>query len=78
MQKLLAISVLCLLPGCQQLKNYQGPSLRFSAGFEGVDIGVTILGKRGMSQAELVQALQKTGFLEPLPEIVGPPISATK
>jgi hypothetical protein len=62
--KRLAFLPVLLLSSCSSWKNYSGPTLRFSAGFEGVDIGVSIIGKRGATGAEMVEAIKRLGVFE--------------
>ncbi len=67
------ITALLLMTSCSNLKNYRGPSMRFSVGFDGIDVGITILGQKGMTQKEMLDRLNNA-----LPEIPGIPITATK
>lgn len=52
MKRLLSCAAIALtLTGCGSLKNYTGPALRFSIGWNGIDAGITLYGKKPVAES---------------------------
>jgi hypothetical protein len=56
MKAILCAIIIATLTGCGSMSKYSGPSVRLSIGWNGIDAGVTFIGKPALSPDSLAKA----------------------